>query len=1034
MTIELALLSRVAYRDVEIAGSRPRGLLALLAGELRAGCSTGRLVDALWPADRPAHPTKALQLVVSRLRARLGADVILSTSTGYRLALGESQVDASAVVLSASASENRARVGDHQLALIRAEEGLALCVGAEEWENAPDDPVSALRAARVSTYRSLVRARALALARVGRSVEGAEALGALALAYPRDEEILVELLRCEASTIGPATALARYEAYRRALREELGSDPGPAVRDVYRELLRSDAPAVRCGVRQEPNALLGRDKDIAAVTDLVRLSRVTSIVGAGGLGKTRLAHAVAREAEQRVVHFVGLAGVAADDEVAGEVASALGVREAGPGQAGRLAVRADVFGGIVEVLGPGPALLVLDNCEHVVVGAAGLAQTLVSLSKDLRVLATSRAPLGLSSESVYPLPELDLPTMVELFGRRARAIRPDVELPVEAVGDLCGQLDGLPLAVELAAARTRVMSVAEIAGRLDDRFALLRGGTRDSPERHRTLHAVIDWSWHLLDPAGQDAMRVLSVFPGGFTAAAACHLLGDNAVLEHLAEQSLVKVTESDGGTRFRMLETVREFSTARREEAGATGAVVGRFLRWALDFGARWGQEDFLDGSLAVDAIRAEQDNLHQALRYGLDREDGAAVAVTTALLGGLWVSESNFTRLAPLARDTAWVLSHTRPEPALVEAVRTAAVLGAMIAFVMPGLSPLRALVTLRRLPTAPPDTVIRAAHLALRAPDVTALRELSASDEPLPAAIADYVLSYFWENGNDLDNAVRAARRMLTRVEDGGIPMLSAVAHGRVGELCLQVDPGEAAFRHLSAALVLAERLGWSIAARGRWALVLANLQRGAFDEAELGLEEAVRGLADDSGPVLFELCARAEILLGRGEVEGGLRLWRQAAERLKNPGGDLSGLWPYEVEAVAVVTHAHHDRLDQVREIIAPLPGILAAMAGTASVAEFPVCGSLLVALAVADLGRGATAEGVRMIALAGRFGLLREFQPTMSPARITKIAQEADRRAYDDAVSSYAALDHDGLRAAVTAVLDSRDQLTGSDPA
>lgn len=1030
MTIELALLSRVAYRDEEIAGSRPRGLLALLAGELRAGCGTGRLVDALWPVERPAHPTKALQLVVSRLRARLGADVILSTPTGYRLALGESQVDASAVLLSVSATEKCARVGDHRVALIRAEEGLALCAGAEEWANAPADPVSALRAARVPAYRSLVRARALALSRIGRSAEAAGALGVLAIEHPRDEEILVELLRCEASTVGSAAALARYEAYRRALRDELGSDPGHAVRDVYRELLRSDAPVVREGVRQEPNALLGRDKDIAAVTDLVRMSRVTSIVGAGGLGKTRLAHAVGREAEQRVVHFVGLAGVTADNDVAGEVASALGVREAGPGPAGRLAVRTDVFAGIVEALAPGPALLVLDNCEHVVGGAAELAQTLVSLSKDLRVLVTSRAPLGLSSESVYPLPELDLPTMVELFGQRARAIRPDVDLPAEAVRELCGHLDGLPLAVELAAARTRVMSVAEIAGRLDDRFALLRGGTRDAPERHRTLHAVIDWSWHLLDPAGQDAMRALSVFPGGFTAAAARHLLGDDAVLEHLADQSLVKVTESEGGTRFRMLETVREFSAGRREAAGATDDVVDRFLGWALAFGAQWGHEDFL----AVDAIRAEQDNLLQVLRYGLDREDGAVVAVTTALLGGLWVSESNFTRLAPLARDTAWVLSHVRPEPALVEAVRTAAVLGAMIASVMPGLSPLRALVTLRRLPTAPPDTVIRAAHLALRAPDVPALLELSTSDEPLPAAIADYVLSYFWENGNDLDNALRAARNMLTRVEDGGTPILSAVAHGRVGELCLQIDPGEPAFHHLNAALVLAERLGWSIAVRGRWALVLANLQRGAFDEAELGLEEAVRGLADDSGPVLFELCARAEILLGRGDIEGGLRLWRQAAERAKNSGADLSGLWPYEVEAVAVITHARHGRLDQVQEIIAPLPGILATMVGTASVAEFPVCGSLLVALAVADLGRGATAAGVRMIALAGRFGLLREFQPTMAPARITEIAKETDSRAYDDAVSSYAGLDHDGLRAAVAAALGSRDQLTGSDPA
>ncbi len=604
VTVELVLLSRVSYRGLEITGSGPCGLLALLAGELRAGCSTGRLVDVLWPDEQPEHPTKALQRLVSRTRARLGPDVIVSTPTGYRLSLGEDQVDASAVLLSASASAQFAGAGDHASALQHAEAGLALCEGAASWVNALDDPLSALRAARVSTYRSLVRARALALSRLGRPAEAVEPLSELALERPRDEEVLVELLRCEAAMVGPATALARYDAYRRALREELGSDPGPVLRSVHRELLLSDAPVVRQGVRQEPNPMLGRDKDIAAVADLLRASRVTSIVGAGGLGKTRLAHAVGRQAEQRVVHFVGLAGVAADSDVVGEVASALGVREVGAAPAGRLVMRGDTLAGLVDALGPGSALLVLDNCEHVVCAAAELVQALVSMSKELRVLTTSRAPLGLSSESVYPLPELDLPTMIQLFGQRARATRPDIDLPPTVVRELCGRLDGLPLAVELAAARVRVMSVAEIARRLDDRFALLRGGTRDAPRRHRTLHAVIDWSWHLLEPAGQAAMRALSVFPGGFTADAARHLLRDDAVLERLVDQSLLGVADSGSGTRFRMLETVREFSTARREEAGETDRVIGRFLVWARDFGVQWQDSDLAAGYfLVVDA-----------------------------------------------------------------------------------------------------------------------------------------------------------------------------------------------------------------------------------------------------------------------------------------------------------------------------------------------------------------------------------------------------------------------------------------------
>ncbi len=1053
VTVELALLSRVSYGSLEITGSRLQGLLALLAEDPHAGCSSSRLVDALWPDEPPEHPFKALQVLVSRARARLGPGVIISTPSGYRLSLRENQIDASAVLLCAAESEKRSQAGDHLAALGQAEAGLALCNGAAGWDAGDGHPLSALRAARVPAYRSLLRSRALALSRLGRPAEAAGPLGELILRLPRDEEVLAELLRCEAALAGPAEALARYALYRQRLRDDLGTDPGRALQEVHRELLRADAPVIRRGVRHEPNPLLGRADDIAAVAGLLRTSRVTSIVGTGGLGKTRLAHAVSSQAEQRLVQVVELASVTADGDVTAEVESALGVGEDGGNQDGRRSTASQRAAGIVAALSPGPALLVLDNCEHVVRGAADLVHALVLLSKDLRVLTTSRAPLGLSSESVYLLPELDLPTTAELFEQRARAARPDADLPAQAVRELCARLDGLPLAAELAAARVRVMSVAEIACRLEDRFAVLRGSARDAPQRHRTLRAVIDWSWNLLDPAGQAAMRSLSVFPGGFTADAARHLLGADVlpVLEQLVDQSLLKVADNVPGTRYRMLETVREFAAAHLEDAGETERVTVRFLAWARDFGAA--RYDALltgDDLPAFELVRAEQDNLVLALRQGLDRKDAGTVAAVAAVLAGLWLVEASFARLAALAGDTARILPPFRPEPALVEATRTSLALGAAIAFLLGRPSPARFLAGLRRLPSGPPDTFAWAAQTVLAAlggPPEAVLETLQAlgdSDQPLLAGVANYVASYTREGAGDLDGALAAARQALAALERRAGTWLRAAAHARIGELCIEVDEtgsGDEAVRHLNAALSVAETFGaWSTANRIREGIVLANLHRGAIDEAERELKLTTP--RDEDEPWDMDTAMHAEMALGRGDADTGLRLWRTLAAAMRDPrrrggGADLFSpeIWALEVQAIAVVAHAQHGRLDLVAEITDTLPASLAALiSDTRPPADTPshLCGLLLLALAMTDIDRAqragderAATSGARMIALAERFGFKHGIGPTMSAARARQAAQDADGPAYADAVSAYAGLDPEALRATARAALQAR---------
>ncbi|MFD4656978.1 BTAD domain-containing putative transcriptional regulator [Kitasatospora sp. NPDC058444] len=1067
MTIELRVLSTVSCRGEEVTAPGLRGLLALLAGEVRVGCGRGSLVDGLWPEEGPERPGKALQVLVSRARAKFGADLIVSTPTGYRLGLGEERVDASAVLLHAAACAEKARAGDHAGALAEAEAGLELW-GAQSAPADPDgtDPVSALRAERARTHRALRRARALALARTGRHAQAVEALAEEDAGRPGDEEVLLELLRSEARTAGTAAALGRYDRYRRGLRDALGADPGPELRALHQELLRGEEAPVRRGVPHEPNTLVGREADLTAVAELLGAARVVSVVGPGGLGKTRLAAAVARAAAQRVVHLVPLAGVAADQDVAGAVEAALGAGDQT---------------GISGALGPGPALLVLDNCEQVVRGVADLVHALVATRPDLRVLTTSRTPLGISAESVYLLPELDGTAAVELFTQRARAARPDVELPAGPVAGLCARLDGLPLALELAAARVRVLTVAEIAERLADRFALLRGGPRDAPQRHRTLQAVVDWSWNLLDPSGRAALRALSVFPGGFTAEAAGRLLADAVggtcsdavavagagadgtdgagfdvltVLEDLVDQSLLRLADTPSGGRFRMLETVREFGAAERAKAAQEATVIARFLSWAREFGLAHHDGPF--GPAAVPewrAVRAEQDNLVHALRLALAAGDGPTVAAGAAVLAGLWTVEGNYVRLLALAEDTGGPVSRLRPGPELLEPVRTLTALSTVNALLAAGgglgtgTGALRLLAALRRLAPTAPDTPVRAIATVMAAvpevlgstsggavadrPDRGALAALCASPEPLLAGVAEAVVGYRWEAAQEMERATASARRTLAGVEALPVPWLRVFALARLGELHLQGERGAEALPLLRAAMAELDRLGdWSDMLGLRWGMVIAGLQDGDPDGAEHWLELAVRHRPADAVDQLApELGARAELALARGEVAAGLALWRRSTEVVgraaEQPAEVLTDpSWALELEAACVAAHARHGELDRVAVLAAGLPERLAELLDRpAALVEGPLAGALLLALGLAALDRGSregdperTGVGVRLVVLAERFRCLRNFQPTMGSAAARAEAERADPGECRRALAEYGAADRDALAA------------------
>ena len=467
--------------------------------------------------------------------------------------------------------------------------------------------------------------------------------------------MLAALLRAEATASGAPVALARYDAYRRDLADRLGVDPDPALQRVHQELLASDDP-VRSGVRYDPDELLGRAEDLAGLRSLVRSGRLTTILGPGGLGKTRVAHVLAREASQSRVHFVELVGISSPDDVRlrGRLRSggpALGDRPAHPD--------ARAAGGRPRPDRPG-ARLRPDPARARQLRARPRRRRLAGrvppvTTRDLRVVTTSRAPLGIAAERVFPLSQLAAADGAELFRRRARAVRPDAELPDDLVAEIVERLDGLPLAVELAAARVRTMSVDEVRRALDDRFALLRGRDRSAPARHQTLTAVIGWSWDLLAADEQRALAWLSVFQDGFSARRRprparprwCRTWS-----RRWSTSRCVGVAEHRGAARYRMLETVREFGALRLAELGETDAAREALTTWAVEPADRQGAELFGPRQVeAVDLLDSEEANLADVLRRLLLAGDAPRGVRMLAALGGLWSVTGNFPRFLAMA-----------------------------------------------------------------------------------------------------------------------------------------------------------------------------------------------------------------------------------------------------------------------------------------------------------------------------------------------------------------------------------------------
>ncbi|MGA6220467.1 BTAD domain-containing putative transcriptional regulator [Streptomyces umbrinus] len=654
-------------KDVPLGGPRLRALLTAMA--LRAGRTTSpeTLIDDVWP-DSPSHAAPAaLQALVARLRRALGKDAITSEPGGYRLAATPEDVDL--FVFERLVREGRAQLDEAPETAARTlREALALWHG-PALADLPDRTTAATRPE--SLRQEATRARVEADLRNGHAHDAVPELRELTETHPYDEPLHALLIRALRDTGRTADALAAYETARRALADGLGTDPGPELRALHRELLTpqptvlaapvtapSPAPppnpytpttpsrADRTGnIRPRLNSFVGREPELDAIRSELHRVRLVTLTGPGGSGKTRLAEEAAAGHPQ--AWLAELAPLDRPEAVTSAVVSALGLRETVLKTHEMTVQQDDPVALLIEYCAPRSQLLILDNCEHVIGAAAELAETLLTHCPGLTILATSREPLGVPGESVRPVEPLLPDPAHRLFTERAVAAHPDADVGHDpaAVDEICRRLDGLPLAIELAAARLRMLTPRQIADRLDDRFRLLTSGSRTALPRQQTLRAVVDWSWDLLDEAERTVLREVSVFAGGWdldAAEAVC--TGPVAeIVGALVDKSLVVATpgtRGTGGMRYRMLETIHEYAAERAAETPELRATAERRHRaWVR---ALVEEADPLlrsaDQLRWIGRLESDLDNIRAALHRGLVAADEPEMGAIAVAMGWFW------------------------------------------------------------------------------------------------------------------------------------------------------------------------------------------------------------------------------------------------------------------------------------------------------------------------------------------------------------------------------------------------------------
>ncbi len=654
--MQIGILGPVEVRGadgspVAVGGPQVRMLLALLASEAGSLVSRDRLIDDMYGQYPPHDAKHALQSQISRLRRALRAagaqECLESSAAGYRLAIDPADVDAHRFVRLTEGARDASADRDPATAAALLDEAERMWRGAALADVA-DAPFAAAVITRLSEVRLAARQdRAAAALALGDHRAAVALLAEVVAAQPLRERARALLMRGLSGIGRRGEALELFEQGRRLLAEELGVDPSAELAQAHLEILRAQADT--SATRRLPAPLttfVGRDDELAHISALLARSRLVTLTGPGGTGKTRLAlEAAARAAG--AVYFVDLSPLSAGEQIAGEITAALG------GRAG--SEQEDAEGGLRALLTDRALLIVLDNCEHLVEACARLVHRLLRDCPGVRVLATSREALRITGETVLavgqlPVADAEAPlaeqlgcAAVRLFADRAAAARPGFAVDagtIALVRRICARLDGLPLALELAAARLRTLDVADIDARLADRFRLLTRGDRTAEPRHRTLQAVVQWSWELLDPAERLLARRFAVFAGDVTAgtaASVCEIDEADELLSNLAEKSLVEVR----GGRYRMLETIRAYGSARLAESGELERLRDACARHYADLAE---QADPLlrgpDQLRWLTVLSEEHDNLQAALRWAVRADPALARQLVAAQAWYWWLS----------------------------------------------------------------------------------------------------------------------------------------------------------------------------------------------------------------------------------------------------------------------------------------------------------------------------------------------------------------------------------------------------------